>query len=193
VLLAISVARIVSLFGINFNVLVPAYTQGMLGLGADGYGFLMSAAGVGSLLAALLIAFRGRPRPGLLLGGAFLLGAAEIGIAEVHAFAPAALLLFLCGAGSITMSATANTLIQLAVPDALRGRVMAIYTTVFNGSTPIGGPLVGGIASAWSPSLAFGVSGPISAGTALAAVAWRRALPASGSGQARCRLPGAGR
>ena len=45
------------------------------------------------------------------------------------------------------MAATANTTMQLAVPDGLRGRVMSVYTTIFAGSTPIGGPMMGGLAS----------------------------------------------
>ena len=58
------------------------------------------------------------------------------------------------GFGAIMMAATANTTMQLAVPDGLRGRVMSVYTTIFAGSTPVGGPLMGGLASA------FGVVSP---------------------------------
>jgi len=48
-------------------------------------------------------------------------------------------LMFTAGAGAISMMATANTTLQLAVPDELRGRVMSVYTTVFAGTSPIGG------------------------------------------------------
>ena len=62
------------------------------------------------------------------------------------------------GAGGIGMAVTANTTIQLSVPDHLRGRVMSLYTTVFAGSVPAGGLLMGWIASAWGvpPSLLVG-------------------------------------
>ena len=59
------------------------------------------------------------------------------------------------GAGAIGMAVTANTTIQLAVPDQLRGRVMSVYTTVFAGSVPAGGLLMGWIASAWGVPLAL--------------------------------------
>ena len=51
------------------------------------------------------------------------------------------------GFGAIAMAATANTTIQLAVPDELRGRVISVYTTVFVGSSPVGALLMGWIAS----------------------------------------------
>ena len=63
------------------------------------------------------------------------------------------------GFGAIAMAATANTTIQLAVPDELRGRVISVYTTVFVGSTPLGGLLMGWIASAWSVDAAIAVGG----------------------------------
>ena len=53
------------------------------------------------------------------------------------------------------MAVTANTTIQLAVPDHLRGRVMSVYTTVFAGSVPAGGLLMGWIASAWGVAVAL--------------------------------------
>jgi MFS family permease len=59
------------------------------------------------------------------------------------------------GAGAIAMAVSANTTIQLAVPDQLRGRVISVYTTVFAGSVPVGGLLMGAIASAWGVPLAL--------------------------------------
>jgi hypothetical protein len=50
------------------------------------------------------------------------------------------------GWSTVAIGATTNTIIQLAVPDALRGRVMSVYTTVFAGATPIGSLLMGGLA-----------------------------------------------
>jgi sugar phosphate permease len=75
----------------------------------------------------------------------------------------------------IVMAASANTLIQLTVPDQLRGRVMAVYTTVFAGSTPIGGLLTGVIASTYGIQIACIVGGILAVLVALAgmAYAWR--------------------
>jgi hypothetical protein len=63
------------------------------------------------------------------------------------------------GLGAIAMAATANTTIQLAVPDELRGRVISVYTTVFVGSTPLGALMMGWIASAYGVPASFAVAG----------------------------------
>ena len=78
------------------------------------------------------------------------------------------------------MAATANTTIQLAVPDGLRGRVMSVYTTIFAGSTPVGGPLMGGLASAFGVAVSLAIGGVLSAVVGIGAFAWiRRAGPRS--------------
>ena len=87
-----------------------------------------------------------------------------MGVAEVvAAFAqgmPLALTAMLAiGFGAIGMAATANTTIQLRAPDDLRGRVMSVYTVVFVGSTPLGGLLIGAIASALGVAVALAVGG----------------------------------
>ncbi|HWP63574.1 MAG TPA: MFS transporter [Candidatus Binatia bacterium] len=189
VLLATVVVGFVSTVAMNFQVIVPAFARSVLGVGAEGFGFLMAASGVGSVLAALGLAF-GRPRPSVLLGGAVVLGAAQVALAGTTSYPVAALLLFLAGAGGIAMAATANTTIQLAVPDGLRGRVMSVYTTVFAGSAPVGGLFVGSLASAAGIQAAVLVGGLLGVAVAVAAWAWWRlrwsglelAAPGSGEG-----------
>jgi predicted MFS family arabinose efflux permease len=174
VLLAILVVGVVATFGMNFNVLVPAYTKDVLHADAAVYGFLMAASGIGSLAAALWIAFNVSDSVWPLVGGALLLGLAETALAAVGVMSVALALMLLVGVGGIAMTATANTAIQLAVPDSLRGRVISVYTTVFAGSTPIGGLLMGAIASGLGVPTAFIVGGGLSALAALAAIAWLR-------------------
>jgi MFS family permease len=72
------------------------------------------------------------------------------------------------------MAATANTTIQLAVPDGLRGRVMSVYTTIFAGSTPIGGPVMGGLASVFGVAISLAIGGVLSAAVGIGAFAWIR-------------------
>lgn len=172
VLLAVSVVGVVATVGMNFNVLVPALAQGVLNVGATGLGFLMGAMGVGSLVSALGVAGMRRPRIRVLLLGAFTLGALEIVLAVVHSFPAALVAIFGAGAGGIAMAATANATIQLAVPDELRGRVVSVYTTVFAGSTPIGGLIAGSIASTFGTPVAIGFGGTASALTAVLAGLW---------------------
>jgi MFS family permease len=143
VLLAISTVGLSSMFAINFSVSVPPMVANVLHSDAAGYGFLMAVCGIGSMLAALFIAFSGRASIRQLLGGTMLMSVAFTLFGVSINFAVSMVLMFLVGVGMITMAASANTLIQLTVPDHLRGRVMAVYTTVFAGSTPIGGLLTG--------------------------------------------------
>jgi len=192
IFLAVVVIGVVATFGINFSIVIPPLAATTLGVGAAGYGFLMAASGTGSLVAALLIAFRGT-RPSRMLLGAVVLGVAEMVIGTSQSYAADLALMFMAGAGAITMMATANTTMQLAVPDALRGRVMSVYTTVFAGSSPVGGLTMGAIASSFGAQVALFVGGLVSFVAGLAGVAWYRALKAAGEIPARVdsgRLPG---
>src|SRR3954465_2849332 len=101
------------------------------GGGAAGYGFLMAASGIGSLLASMRLVFGGRPRPVRLATGALILGLASVALAATRVYPVALGLMVLVGFGSILMAATGNTTIQLAVPDHLRGRGMSASPTPF--------------------------------------------------------------
>jgi MFS family permease len=161
-----------STFGFNFGVIIPALAKDVLGTDATGYGFLMAATGIGSLVAALGIAFSGRSRPILAPVGAAILGLALVATSLVHVFPVALVTMLFVGFGAIAMAATANTTIQLAVPDELRGRVISVYTTVFVGSTPLGGLLMGWIASAWSVDAAIAVGGLGAFAAGVLALVW---------------------
>ena len=145
----------------------------MLGTDATGYGFLMAATGIGSLVAALGIAFSGRSRPVRSRRSARPSSASRsLATSLVHVFPIALVTMLFVGFGAIAMAATANTTIQLAVPDELRGRVISVYTTVFVGSTPLGGLLMGWIASAWSVDAAIAVGGLGSFVAGVIALVW---------------------
>lgn len=171
-LVATFVVGFVSMFGMNFAVLVPAYARDVLGVDAAGFGFLMAASGVGSLVAALAIAFSGRSRTVMIGIGAVVLGIAEIVVGIVHLYPLALVAMVVVGYGAISMGATGNAAIQLHVPDALRGRVMSVYTTVFVGATPVGSLLIGALASQFGADVAFLVGGAVS--VVVGTVAWLR-------------------
>ncbi|HEX5465734.1 MAG TPA: MFS transporter [Candidatus Limnocylindrales bacterium] len=180
VLIAIATLGIVSTVALNFSVVIPLYAADTLHGNAGTYGALMAASGVGSLCSALFIAFQQRPDLRMLVLGAALVGAALIALSFSSVLAVSMLIMALLGASVILMSATTNTLIQLAVPDQLRGRVLAVYTTVFAGSTPIGGLLAGLVTGATNVAftlLAAGVVTVVTAGGALTRV---RAGPQGG-------------
>ncbi len=175
VLLAIAVVGLVATAGMNFSVVMPALSRDVLGSGPSGYGFLMAASGIGSLTSALGVAFLGRPGTRILIGGALVLGILEVLLALSRSMPLSLVCMFGVGAGGIAMAMTANTTIQLSVPDALRGRVMAVYTTLFAGSTPVGGLAFGALAGAAGAAAAILAGGLIAIGIAIGAgiLAWR--------------------
>ncbi len=163
IFLAISVLTVVATFAMNFTVLIPLLARDVLHGDADTYGFLMAASGAGSLTGALAIAFGARPTLLRLIVGAATTGLGLVAVAFSRSVPVDLVLMFIVGWGTISMAATCNTLIQITVPDNLRGRVMSVYTTAFAGSTPIGGIFAGVVAGIGGAALALGVGGAIAA------------------------------
>jgi predicted MFS family arabinose efflux permease len=131
----------------------------------------------------LMIAAGLRPTLRLLVGGAAVLGASLIALSAVQNEAVALPVMLCLGWAVIAMAATTNTIIQMTVPDHLRGRVMSIYTTVFAGSSPIGGLIAGAIAAAAGVAAALLVGGVVSVGAAAVAGLRVRAMPSGQGGQ----------
>jgi MFS family permease len=163
-----------SVFALNFQTLLPLFARLTLGMDAGAYGALFAVMGFGSLLGSLALAFMGerRPRLRLIIGGgaAFLLFELMLGLVRVPALAyPVVGLVGLC---SMLMVNTINATVQRAVPDELRGRVMALYVTVFAGSGPLGGLFAGGVAEVLGPPAGF-ILGSALAAVFLALTAWQ--------------------
>jgi MFS family permease len=174
VLLAVVVVGLASTLGMNFQVTIPPYARDVLGGDAATFGFLMAASGVGSIAAALFLATRRRPSAWAIGIGAVLLGLGLVAAAALPSYAVALPALAVAGFGAIWMAANGNTLIQATVPDALRGRVMSVYTTIFAGSTPIGALIAGAIASGWGAVAALAVGGGLTILVGAAALLWLR-------------------
>ena len=102
--------------------------------------------GLGSVGGALAAGARGRVTPKLLIGSSLLFGAAMLLAAGAPTLELQVLALVPLGAASVTFAAGVNSALQIAVEPTMRGRVMALYSVVFLGSTPIGAPLVGWLA-----------------------------------------------
>jgi MFS family permease len=179
-LLPITILGLVSTFGMNFSVVVPALADEVLKTDATGFGILMASTGVGSMTAALLIAFSGRSRPAVIGVGALVLGGALVAAGFITSFALSLAAMAFVGFGAIGMAATANTTIQLNVEDGYRGRVMSVYTTVFAGSAPIGGVLAGWLASTYTVSTSLLIAGVLCVVTGLAGILWLAQIRARG-------------
>ena len=181
--LCVFVIGVISGVAMNFNVIIPPLARLTLQIGAPGLGALMAAVGFGSLAGALTVAALREPRRSMIVIGGALLGAFSVaaGVAassdSVLAVPLTALALFGAGFGAISMAATANASIQTTTPPALRGRVMSVYTTVFAGSTPIGGLATGAVVAALGATGALGVAGALAvAAAAYAAYRWRATI-----------------
>jgi len=163
-----------SVFGMPYAVLMPIFAQDVLKMGAQGLGFLTAAAGIGALIGALTLASLSRfGRKGLLLtAGNLLLPALLAAFAFSRSFPLSLLCLVGVGWAMIAQNTTANTLIQITVPDHLRGRVMSVYTLLFMGMTPLGNLQAGTVASLMGAPFAVGFGAAICALAALL-ILWR--------------------
>jgi MFS family permease len=132
-----------SLFGMNFQTIVPSYARLELAMGAKEFGLLMSAVGLGSIVAALVQAARSKARPVLSLYGSVVLAVSLMCLALPVSVGWVALFLALGGMGMIATVINANTTVQMTVPDHLRGRVMSVYSMVLLGVSPLGAYLAG--------------------------------------------------
>lgn len=177
ILWALVLLGFVATFGLNFRILLPLFAQDVLSLGADGYGFLYACTGLGSLVGALSLAYmRQRRALVLMLGGGLLFGVLTIGLSLTQTLGPAVVFALGAGLTSMLMINTVNATVQANVTDDVRGRVMALYVTVFAGTSPIGGIFAGVVAERWNSAVAFFLGGLISIGAVvLVAWQWRRA------------------
>ena len=163
VLLILMVMAFVGTFGYNFSTALPLLAKFVLHVGSVGFGVMTAVLGVGSLLAALAIAYtrRAGERQILLGGGVFSLLLILVGLS--HWFALTLPLLVVLGFAAIIFSASANTRLQLLAPGHLRGRIMSLYVLLFAGTTPIGAFLLGNTAERIGVQKAVVLFGAISA------------------------------
>jgi MFS family permease len=183
-MLIVGLTLVISTFAFNFNVTLPVLAYATLHANAAVYGILSALFGAGALVGALTAASFGRASAKVMIAGSLVFTGAELLLAPVHSPILAGTLLFFTGAGFTAWSANANATMQLAAPDRLRGRIIAIYFYAFNGTGPIAGLLAGWLCARGGTELAFVVAGVAGlAGTAAAAVwLYRRRPEARGQG-----------
>lgn len=154
---------VLSLFGFPFAVLMPVVARDVLGRGAEAYGWMTAAVGVGALIGALGLATFGHVVPkGRTVGWtsvAFGVLIALFGIAPSIALVLA--VLTLAGFAQISTTAVTNTMIQTLAPDEFRGRVVSFYTFAFLGLAPFGALGAGTAAERLGPRAALVVGGAV--------------------------------
>ena len=175
---------VVFLFAFNFIVFVPLLVTRTFDGSPAALGGLLSLWGVGSLAGALFMASRStRPNPRRLAWLALALGGLSILLGLAPALWVAGLVVVPLGAAFISFAITGNSTLQLAASGQMRGRVMALYSVVFLGSTPIGGPIAGWVGQHLGAPFGLVASGLIAAAAGAVALAALRSR-ATGSPQA---------
>jgi MFS family permease len=159
VLLVLLLTLVISTFCLNFNVLLPVLAKQTLHAGPRTFGVLSAAFGLGALVGGLFAAAQGRARKRIMLLGSAGFGLAELLLAPGSSLWLACVLLFLAGISFTTWSSNANSIVQLAAPDHLRGRVIGLYFFAFAGTGALGGIMAGWLIHVGGTQLAFVVAG----------------------------------
>ncbi|MDH3291493.1 MAG: MFS transporter [Gemmatimonadota bacterium] len=163
---------VISVFGLPALVLLPVVARDVLGRGAQEYGWMMSAMGVGALVGALTIAVFGHKLPrGRLLGwSTTALGVSVILFGLSRSLAVSLVLLACLGCSMIVTTAITNTLVQTLAPDELRSRVVAFYAWAFVGLSPFGALQAGSMAEWLGAGNAIAIGGTVTAAVAIGLV-----------------------
>ncbi|MBC7262326.1 MAG: MFS transporter, partial [Chloroflexi bacterium] len=159
----ISWIGVASLFGLAYSIMMPAYAADVLRVGETGLGMLNAAAGVGAFAGSLLVASLGsfHHKGWLVTAGSFLFPASILLFTASRSFPFALGCLVVVGLAFVITNATINTSIQSLVPDALRGRVMAVFTLSFFGTAPFSSLLAGVLAQAFGTVVSVAIGAGI--------------------------------
>jgi len=143
------VLGLVSLMGMSYQVLMPVFAGKVLHSGPSTLGFLMAAAGIGALVSAANLASR-KSATGIermIVLGSALFGLGLVTFSLSRHLATSLISMLITGFGMMTALTSCNTMLQTAVDEDKRGRIMSLYAMAFQGMTPFGGLLAGTLAS----------------------------------------------
>ncbi|MGH2968203.1 MAG: MFS transporter, partial [Solirubrobacteraceae bacterium] len=147
----LAMMALVGTLSFNFQVLLPLLAEFTWHGTATTYALLTTSMGVGSVAGALIAGARGRVDARLLVGASTAFGVLLLLAAAAPTLPLQVAVLVPLGMVSVTFAAGVNSSLQIAVDPLMRGRVMALYSVVFLGSTPIGAPLAGWLAEVAGP------------------------------------------
>jgi MFS family permease len=150
---------VIGTFTYEFSVSLPLFAEVTFRQGPATYAAMTAAMGVGAVVGGLYTASRGTGSPQRLISAALLFGGTVLMTAVAPSLPLALLALVAVGFCSIGFTSLGNATLQLATSAEMRGRVMALWTVAFLGSTPIGGPLIGAIGEHVGPRWALALGG----------------------------------
>ena len=169
--LVLVLTAVIGTLAFNFQVVLPLLAKETFSGGAETLGVLYAFMSIGSVIGALISAHEAQATRRFVLGAALAFGAALV----VAAFAPTLglelLVLVPVGAAGIAFTAMSNGVIQTECAPEMRGRVAALFTVAFLGSTPIGGPIIGWVSQQVGPRAGLWVGGVATLAVTVAAIA----------------------
>jgi MFS family permease len=176
----LAMMALVGALAYEFQVTLPVMAREGLHVGATGFGFMTAAMGVGAVVGGLFVANKGKTGLPTLVLAACAFGIV-LTLACLAPSLPTELLaLALAGGASISFMSTGNSTLQLEAEPSMRGRVMALWFVAFQGSTPIGGPIVGWVMALAGARAGLGLGAVTCLLTALLGLlALRRLTPGS--------------
>jgi MFS family permease len=181
VLLVLSVLFVISTLGINFNVLLPLLTSQTLHAGPEVFGLLTACFGAGALVGGLISATISRTGWVIVLSAGSLFSLSELLLAPLHSLLGCVALLVVTGVFYTLYASNSNSMVQLAAPAHLQGRVAGLYSYIFAGTSPIGALIAGWLCHEGGTRLAFIVAGVggLAAAAVAAAWVWRTGVPSA--------------
>ena len=172
IIMVMIVVSVVAALGLNFQMTSALMARIEFGRGPEDYGIMGSVLAIGSLGGALLAARRERPRLRLVLGAAMLFGVSSAVMASMPTYGLYMAASVAVGFSQLTMLTSANAYVQTTTVPFMRGRVMALYSMLLMGSTPLGAPVIGWVGEHVGPRWSVGVGSIASVAVAIAATAW---------------------
>jgi MFS family permease len=143
----------------EFQVTLPVMASQGLHVGASGFGFMTAAMGVGAVIGGLFVATKGRTGLPTLVASATAFGGLLLLAGAASSLPVELVALALVGGASISFMSTGNSTLQLTAAPSMRGRVMSLWFVAFQGSTPIGGPIIGWVMANAGARAGMGVGG----------------------------------
>ncbi len=143
----------------EFQVSLPVMARQGLHVGATGFGFMTAAMGVGAVVGGLFVATKGKTGLPTLVTASSAFGIVLLFAALAPSLPVELLALALAGGASISFMSTGNSTLQLGAAPGMRGRVMSLWFVAFQGSTPIGGPIIGWVMGWAGARAGLGVGG----------------------------------
>jgi MFS family permease len=145
----VGIAFLASFCALPLVTFLPVFAKDIFGGDAKGYSYLLAAFGLGAVGGAIAVAglasVKHRGRVGVTMLAVF--GALSIAFAASRVLALSYAVLFLAGAAMVSVFATFMTLVQTNVEEAMRGRVVSVYSLAFRGAMPLGNLVAGSLAA----------------------------------------------